>query len=105
MPSMKVITPGHRYELENFENKEAPGQQIQFIQKAHLPDQSMVTEVDGTTNEELLKVLIDRLTAMGAKFPYRENSIAITYIETALLWLEKRTANRRARGVEGKAIA
>lgn len=30
---MKVIVSGHRYELENFENKEAEGQNLQFIHK------------------------------------------------------------------------
>jgi hypothetical protein len=28
----------------------------------------------------------------------------ITHLETGLLWLEKRTADRKARGVEGKAL-
>jgi hypothetical protein len=47
--------------------------------------------------------LIDRLTYLNNKFPCRENSIAITHIETALLWLNKRTNDRLNRGVEGKA--
>ena len=59
---------------------------------------------DGTTNEEVLKVLIDRMNSMQAKFPCRENAIVTTNLETGLLWLEKRTADRKARGVEGKHI-
>lgn len=102
---MKVITPGHRYELANFERKDAPGQVLQFIEKAQLntPDGGIGFETvnDGTTNEEVLAVLIDRLNSLNAKVPCRENSIAITHIETALLWLNKRTADRAARGVEG----
>lgn len=35
-------------------------------------------------------------------FPCRENAIVITHLETALLWLNKRTEDRKARGVEGK---
>lgn len=103
---MKVIVEGHRYELENFENKEQPGQILQFIQKAPiLEDGSELRTVsDGTTNEEVLKVLIDRLNTLQAKFPCRENAIALTHLETALLWLEKRTADRKARGVEGKHL-
>lgn len=30
---MKVLREGHRYELENFENKGSEGQIIQFIEK------------------------------------------------------------------------
>lgn len=35
------------------------------------------------------------------KFRCRENAIALTHLETALLWLHKRTADREERGVEG----
>ena len=102
---MKVLTPGHKYLLENFENKEA-FQTIQFIEKAPIEGGAGKLETinDGTTNEELLKVLIDRMNSMQAKFPCRENAIATTHFETGLLWLEKRTADRKARGVEGKHI-
>lgn len=103
---MKTIIEGHRYELENFEAKERLGQSLQFIQKAPITEGSseLKTINDGTTNEEVLKVLIDRMNSMQAKFPCRENAIVTTHLETALLWLEKRTADRKARGVEGKYI-
>lgn len=104
---MKVATPGHRYQLSNFEQPESPGQVLQFIEKAPREPGSadLVTVKDGTTNEEVLAVLIDRIGALNAKFPCRENSIALTHIETSLLWLNKRTADRKARNVEGKAAA
>lgn len=103
---MKVLDIGHQYELENFENKDKPGQIIQFIKKepTGAGDGSLRTVNDGTTNEDLLRVLIDRMNTMQAKFPCRENAIATTHFETGLLWLEKRTADRKARGVEGKHI-
>jgi hypothetical protein len=43
----------------------------------------------------------DGATPPYAKFACRENAIALTHLETALLWLEKRTADREARQVEG----
>lgn len=104
---MKTLTEGHKYELENFEAKDQPGQVIQFIEKK--PDLEKGNGVlfkvnDGTTNEEVLRVLIDRMNSLQAKFPCRENAIVTTHLETALLWLEKRTADRKARGVEGKHL-
>lgn len=39
--------------------------------------------------------------AGGGKFNCRENSIAITKLDEALLWLNKRTTDREARNVEG----
>ena len=99
---MKVITEGHRYLAANFENKDT-SQTIQFIHKepTEAGSTTLRTIADGTTNEELLAVLIDRLHYLQGKFPCRENAIAITHIETALLWLNKRTADRIARKVEG----
>jgi len=103
---MKILTPGHKYELANFEQPDQPGQVLQFIEKvpAALGSTELRTVNDGTTNEEVLRVLVDRLNSLQGKFPCRENSIAITHIETAALWLEKRTADRKARGVEGKQV-
>jgi len=58
--------------------------------------------VDGTTLEEMLRISIAHLTQLNTKFPCRENSIAITKMQEALMWLNERTRDRRERGVEGK---
>lgn len=98
---MKIKTEGHLYELENFENKDLPGQELQFIEKKQI-DGVLTTICDGTTNEELLSVLINRTEYLNYKFPCRENAIAITKMQEALMWFEKRTVDRMKRGVEGK---
>ena len=60
--------------------------------------------VNGLTNEALLAIVAHRLDCFNTgPFPCRENAIAKTHVETALLWLEKRTKDRKVRGVEGKA--
>lgn len=104
---MKALTPGHRYELDNFEDKSKLGQIIQFIEKVPVMDGSsqLKTINDGTTNEEVLKMLLDRLASLYAKFPSRETACAITKLDEGLMWLEKRTRDRVARGVEGQAKA
>lgn len=93
---------GHEYSLQNFENP-SDTQTLRFIYKAPVSPGSTELETiqDGTTNEEVLQVLIHRLQFLGAKMPSRENAIALTHIETALLWLKKRTQDRLERGVEG----
>lgn len=96
---MVVITPGHKYRLENFEKTQTE-QELQFIEKVQ-QNGSFVTVHDGTTNEEVLKMLIDRLKTLSAKLPSRQTSIAITKCEEALMWLENRTKERTDRGVEG----
>lgn len=58
--------------------------------------------VNGCHNEDLLAIVVDRLQGFqSGDFKCRENAIALTKIEEALLWLRKRTSDREARGVEG----
>lgn len=99
---MKILTPGHKYVLGNFEGS-ANGQTVQFIEKRPVCEGSTFLETvnDGTTNEEVLRMLIDRMQHLQAKFPCRENALVITKLEESLMWLEKRTADRKARSVEG----
>lgn len=101
---MKVLTEGHKYIAANFENPEN-GQTIQFIEKDAPAGGQLVTINDGTTNEELLEVLIDRLKFLNNKFSCRENAVAITKLEEAQMWLFKRTRDREKRNVEGKQLA
>lgn len=58
--------------------------------------------VNGLTQEALIAICIDRLQSFQkGPFNCRENSIALTHLETAQLWLHKRTLDRLSRGVEG----
>ena len=61
--------------------------------------------INGCHNEDVLAVVLDRLQSFqSGAYRCRENDIAITKIEEALLWLEKRTNDRINRGVEGTSI-
>ena len=61
--------------------------------------------VNGYTNEALLAIVDHRLECFQAgPFSCRPNAIAKTHIETGILWLEKRTKDRKARNVEGKNL-
>lgn len=110
---MRVIKPGYKYELDHFEGSGVTA--VQFIEKEKVvqqfpagqsaPSTDLVTINDGTTNEEVLCMLIDRMRFLQAKCPCRENAIVITKLEESLMWLEYRTADRKARGVEGKPTA
>lgn len=108
---MKVITEGHKYSLQNFESKEEV-QTIQFIEKVpNLTTNStsrlqsgLVTLNDGTTNEEIIEMLINRLNYLQGKFPCKENACAITHLQEANMWLYERTRKRIAQNVEGKQL-
>lgn len=72
-------------------------------------------DMNGITNEALIAVVIDRMrgfqfcrkadgtfeeSARG-QYACKENACALTHMEEALMWLQKRTRDRMARGVEG----
>lgn len=98
---MQATVSGHKYEVSNVENGV---QTIAFIHKEE-KDGVLETVEDGTTNEEVIAVLIDRLQFLQSKLSSRETALAITKLEEALMWLEKRTADRQKRGVEGTHTA
>lgn len=57
---------------------------------------------NGISQEVLLAIVEDRLLGFQAG-PYacRDNAVALTKIQEAMMWLHKRTRERMARGVEG----
>jgi len=59
-------------------------------------------EPNGAFVEGVIQAVIQRLRFFQASnFVCRENAIALTKCEEALMWLNSRTANREKRGVEG----
>lgn len=59
-------------------------------------------EPNGAFVETVIDIARQRIQYyQDSPFKCRENAIAITKLEEALLWLGKRTADREVRGVEG----
>lgn len=104
-------------------NKECPYQYCPYEVKKHcndykeLEDNGILCEihfqegaikefgVNGVCNEDLINMVIERLECFqNSEFKCRENALAITKLEEALLWLRKRTMAREQRGVEGTHI-
>ena len=62
----------------------------------------VVRKDDNESLVDILIMVIRRLEGFqNSEFKCRENALALTHIEEALLWLRKRTMGREARGVEG----
>lgn len=97
------IIPGHVYELKNHEGDST--QRINFIQKSpRTPnDLTLETVMNGTTNEEVLEVLIDRIQFLNEKMHSEYNMRALEHLHAALKNLNTRTASRVEAGVEGTA--
>jgi len=89
----------HEYTVQNAQN----GKTLLHVNFQNGP--ILEKGVNGAQNEDLLGILIHRLRGFqSGNFACRENALALTKIEEALMWLRYRTAERRKRGVEGKNI-
>ncbi len=94
----------HRYEVGGFDPTRNPSCAWPAHDLLILFQNGPIKEfgVNGVTQEALLAIVIDRLRSFQAgPFSCRENAIALTSCEEALMWLQKRTRDRLARGVEG----
>lgn len=99
----------HAYLIGNFSAKSnaSSGTSPFYVEQTGVPvlfQNGPIKEhgVNGVTQEALLAVVIDRLRSFqSGPFACRENAIALTKCEEALMWLQKRTRDRLARGVEG----
>ena len=86
--------------IENAITMDAPPIQETMINFQKGP--IFISGVNGITNEALLAIVIDRMRGFqSGKFMCRENALALTKMEEALMWLQKRTMDRMRRGVEG----
>lgn len=62
-------------------------------------------DFNGCSNESLLAIVVDRLKGFqSGPYSSRENAIALTKIQEAIMWLHQRTKTRMVRGVEGTSL-
>ena len=57
--------------------------------------------VNGCQMDEVIAWAKEKIEGFNQAFPCRENSVVITKLDEALMWLAKRKADREKRGVEG----
>lgn len=85
---MRIVKQGYRYELDNFnKSTEDEKQIVQFVEP--------INQINGTTTEELMLVLIDRLTYLdgGKRDPH--NIQSINKMKEALYWQTERTKEKK----------
>lgn len=83
---MRSYVDGYRYGLEDPAGAEI--QTVQLMGEGHT----------GTTNEEVLRMMVHRLKTQNTKLPCRENAVAITKLEEALMWIERRAKRIETEG-------
>lgn len=91
----------HSYRIVPVSNNDALSYPSQDISFQHGPRNNS-DSIAGVLDTDLLEIVRDRLIGFqSGEFACRENAIALTHIEDALLWLDKRVRDRNKRGVLG----
>ena len=89
---MKVIRPGTIYRLSNFSNGE---QEINFTERVN------GQYVDGTTTEEVIRMLIDRMWELN-KSSYSPENISTIHLLKAALEIQEHRLNRKKKRLNGE---
>lgn len=91
----------HKYRVVRYEDVQYPCEiiaEIQFQQGARTDENA----ISGVLDCDLLEIVRDRLKGFqSGEFATRENACALTHIEEALMWLNKRVEDRIERNVLG----
>lgn len=74
---------------------------ITFVRGDKTDNGKTIPRVDGITHEQLLGMMIYDMQYKNGLVPSRESSIAITKLQEALMWLQKRQEDREERKVQG----
>ncbi len=96
----------HRYTIRHYSDDKEKGigtvlADIQFQNGARKEQDS----ISGVSSMDLLEIVRHNLQCFqSGEFATRENAIALTKVEEALLWLNKRSEDRAERNVLGKNV-
>lgn len=84
---MKVIKPGHIYELDHLDGNST--------QKLYFVNRNPGQESEGTTNQEVLRALIDRVKFLDNQVPWELNEQIIKHLQMAIALHEARAILRK----------
>jgi len=119
-PNIIVEEPGHVYQLKNFEkvynglgqvgdtkDLDSTYQTISFIHKEPVKKEGIIEDTmelvsNGTTNEIVIEMLIDRISYLDKRIPSEFNKQAIVGLNNVLDSLKARTQERIDRNIEGQ---
>jgi hypothetical protein len=90
----------HKYTIESYDNED----ELYRVTDIYFQDgaRKLPTSIHGVLDSDLLEIVRHRLQCFQqGEFATRENAIALTHIEEALLWMNKRVEDRIERNVLG----
>ena len=98
---LTVVPPGQKEKNLDVYEAEARKERRQYIDIKFQEGPIKEVGVNGCHAEDVIDLLVETIRGFNTAFPCRENSLCITHLEEAGLWLLKRRINRIEQGVEG----
>lgn len=92
---MKVIDPGHEYELDSYDGGEPV--RLVFVKREGEGYPFNVGHHPGTNCQEVIRALIDRVQYLQRQIPCDENPVVVNRLRDALWQFEQRAAERHGR--------
>ncbi len=95
---MRVIEPGHLYELDVFDNRTGYRSFLRFMKRvgAGYPH-NVEPPYSGTNCQEVIRALIDRVKYLHMQIPHPQNGVILGALRDALTAFEVRAAERHGR--------
>jgi len=91
---MKVIDPGHVYEVDVYDGDNTETQRITFMKREGKGFPGNVGHHPGTNCQEILRVLINRILYLNNQIPCDDNKRLIYNLRYCLLEFERRAIIR-----------
>lgn len=102
---MKVIDPGHRYELRMLDDPTGVAfQTLTFVKREGEGYPGNIGSHSGTTSQEVLRALIERAEYVNRQIPCAETEAAAELMRTALVLFELRAARRHGRHLDMPSV-
>lgn len=94
---MKVIDPGHHYHLIALDGSPGGFETLQFVKREGKDYPGNEGSMPGTTTQEVLRALIDRMEYVNDQIPCPENFNVLRKLRESIYQLELRAAKRHGR--------
>lgn len=92
----------HRYKITSQPNEKNPEQYVDVTIQFQNGARKEWGSILGVIDTDLLEIVRDRLKGFqSGEFATRENALALTHIEEALMWMNRRVEDRIERNVLG----
>ena len=91
---MKVLDPGHMYELAVFDNVVPASHSLTFVKREGEGYPGNVGHYLGTQMQEVLRALVERAEYVNGQIPCDETTQVINHFKSAIYLLEKRHARK-----------